>query len=372
MGTTSTPPRADEPAGRWTQEQATSWCAARRWECGANYLPSTAVNWTAMWQAVSHDPITIEREVGWAADVGLTSLRVGLPFVVWEHDRDGLLERFDAFLGQLDRHAMTAVPFLLDDCEFSGAPPSIGAPPPPVPGLHNSRATGSPGRRMVVDRTKWPNVLRYVADVVAAFADDRRVLLWDLYNEPGNRVLFTPDGALESDVALEPAAMGLLHRVFATAREVAPAQPLTTAAWRVPPPDADTADRPYDHPLDEAAFSLSDLTSIHAYCPPEAMEIALDRAAAHERPVLCTEWMGRHAGSRIVDLLPLLRRRGVWCWTWGFVRGLSQTDLPWPDFLEPGHAGRDEWFHDLVDADGTPHDPEELDVLARELRRAGW
>jgi hypothetical protein len=355
---------------RWPPGRVWEWHANRLWLCGVNYLPSTAVNWIATWQRSSFAPHVIARELDWAAEIGINSVRMGLPYIVWQDDADGLLERLDHVLSMLAERSMTAMPYLLDDCEFSGEPPRLGRQPDPVPGLHNSRATGSPGRALVMDQQTWPDIERYVEHVVRAFADDDRIVVWDLYNEPGNRVIFSRDGATAYDEALEEQASLLLSRVFACARAVQPSQPLTTGGWRVPPPyDSDTV-QPYDHPLDTAAFELSDVVSFHAYCSLPRMQLVIEQLRRYGRPLICTEWMGRHADSRIHQQLPVLRREDIGSYVWGFVQGRSQTDLPWPDFLEamPDDAGQ--WFHDLIDADGVAHDDNEVRVIRREVQQA--
>ena len=54
----------------WTVEKAKAWYAGHSWIAGANFLPSTAINQLEMWQADSFDTATIDRELGWAEDIG--------------------------------------------------------------------------------------------------------------------------------------------------------------------------------------------------------------------------------------------------------------------------------------------------------------
>ena len=79
----------------WTAEQANRWYEATAWQIGMNYLPSTAVNSTEMWQKESFDEETIRCELAWAADCGYNSVRVFLQFLVWEAERDGFLDTFE-------------------------------------------------------------------------------------------------------------------------------------------------------------------------------------------------------------------------------------------------------------------------------------
>lgn len=83
-------------------------------------FPSTAVNSTDMWQAESFDPETIDRELGWAQDIGFDSCRVFLQYLVWEHDPDGLKERIDRFLSIADNHGINTMLILFDDCNAVG------------------------------------------------------------------------------------------------------------------------------------------------------------------------------------------------------------------------------------------------------------
>ena len=53
---------------QWSREQAQAWYQQKGWLCGFNYLPSTAVNWTDIWQAETFDAETIERELGFELD----------------------------------------------------------------------------------------------------------------------------------------------------------------------------------------------------------------------------------------------------------------------------------------------------------------
>ena len=100
---------------------------------------------------------------------------------------------------------------LMDDCGFSGDVPYLGPQKPPVPGKHNSQAAASPGRDKVCDPDCWPQIERYIRDVVRQFRADKRVLLWDLYNEPGNRGIFaTGTQEVQYDAKLETCAHELM------------------------------------------------------------------------------------------------------------------------------------------------------------------
>src|ERR1700730_17414413 len=61
---------------RWSVEKANTWYDAHKWMTGADYIPSTAINQLEMWQASTFDPVTIDRELGWAENIGFNTMRV--------------------------------------------------------------------------------------------------------------------------------------------------------------------------------------------------------------------------------------------------------------------------------------------------------
>jgi hypothetical protein len=65
---------------------------------GCNFIPSTAINQLEMWQADTFDVPTLERELGWAAGLGMNTIRVYLHDLAWEVDAPGFKSRIDLFL----------------------------------------------------------------------------------------------------------------------------------------------------------------------------------------------------------------------------------------------------------------------------------
>ena len=122
----------------WTSERANRWYAKTPWQIGFNYLPSTAVNSTEMWQKSTFDESTIRRELSWAKEIGYNSLRVFLQFIVWEKERDAFLDTFETFLSIAAEKGFSVLPILFDDCAFDrGQDPFYGEQYPPVPDVHN-------------------------------------------------------------------------------------------------------------------------------------------------------------------------------------------------------------------------------------------
>lgn len=353
---------------RFSADWANAWWAAQGWICGFNFLPSSAVNFLEMWQADTFDRDTIARELGWAAALGFNALRVNLHYLVWKHDRDGMMDRLEWLIATADGLGLRMVPCLFDDCGFGGFEPAYGPQPDLVPGVHNSRAVASPGRAALLDPGTWPAFAAYLRDVVRAYRCDNRILFWDLYNEPGNRMVFTATGAQTYEPDFSQASHDLMRAAFDWCRNENPDQPITVDAWVTPPPGSD--DPPCQNAIDRDALALSDIVTFHAYWDSAHVQRFIDHLAALGRPMLCTEWMARAVGSRIEDQLDLFQSRKVGCFQWGLVKGRTQTHLPWPADLVAAHGGaadRSVWFHDLLDEKGQPYDPAETARLRQAL-----
>jgi len=327
---------AEGPSPRWPKTQAWEWYGRVAPIRGVNYVPSTAVNMLEWWQAETFDPATIDRELKWARESGYTSVRCNLSFEVWEANPEGLKERLDQFLGIAAKHEIGVTLCLFDDVNFAGAHPVVGRQPEPVPGVHNSRWVPSPSPDKVTDRTVWPALEKYVRDIVGQFREDNRVLIWDLYNEPGNG-------------GLGEKSLPLVKATFDWAREVDPVQPLTTGPWR-------------DHgrSMAKAMAELSDVVTFHAYSPAAVVEATIGLYEDYDRPLICTETIRRLEGQDYAAVLPVFAGHKVSWYNWGLVAGKQQTYLPWET---KGRTIKDHWHWDMLWPDGRPYDPREIELI---------
>jgi len=323
-------------AVRWSSKKAWGWYTAQPWIVGCNFIPSTAGNQMEMWQEESFDIETIGRELGWAGDLGFNTVRVYIHDLVWQADPEGLRERVDLFLDSAARNGIRPIFVFFDDCWNQKQ--SLGRQPAPRPGVHNSIWVQSPGSRVVRDPSGWGRLSDYVRDVVGHFRSDERVLLWDLYNEPGNN-------------NLGEASLGLLREAFRWAREAEPTQPLSVGVW-------------FDNQaLNEFQLGASDVVTFHNYHDAENLVEQIRALEGYERPLICTEYMARSRGSRFVTHLPIFKRERVGCVNWGLVSGRTQTIYPWGS--KEGSSEPKEWFHDILKGDGTPFDAEEVALIKR-------
>jgi hypothetical protein len=326
---------------RWSTEQANTWYAQQPWLVGCNYIPSTAINQLEMWQTDSFDPDTIDRELGWAADLGFNALRVYLHDLAWVDDAAGFKTCIARYLDIAVRHGLRTMFVFFDDC-WNGDP-FTGPQPQPTPGVHNSGWWQSPGARVVLDPTQWPRLEDYVVDVVDSFAHDPRILMWDVYNEPGNQHM----GAK---------SLPLLQQVFAWVRSARPSQPLTAGIW-------------HDYPdLNAAQLAASDIVTFHNYDDAGSLKRQIDDLRAYGRPLICTEYMARTRGSAFATHLPIFRAERVGCLNWGLVSGKTQTRYPWG--WADAEVEPEVWFHDIFYADGRPYRRDEVNTICHIIRDA--
>ena len=167
---------------RWTEQAARDWYAKQPWLVGANYIPATAINELEMWQADTFDPKRIDTELAWAESIGMNTMRVFLHDLPWKQDPAGFRKRIDTFLGIAAKHKIRPMFVLFDSCWDPF--PKSGPQRAPKPGVHNSGWVQSPGLEALRDQSQYPRLEAYVKGVVSAFANDKRVLAWDLWNEP--------------------------------------------------------------------------------------------------------------------------------------------------------------------------------------------
>jgi Cellulase (glycosyl hydrolase family 5) len=340
---------------RWTVERAAAWQQKHGWLAGSNFIPSTAINQLEMWQAETFDVPTIDRELGWAQGLGFNSMRVFLHDLLWKQDRDGFLRRIDQFLDIADKRGIGVMLVLFDGVWDPN--PRLGPQRAPKPHVHNPGWLQSPGAEILGDPKRHDELREYVQGVMTRFRSDRRVHVWDLFNEPDN----TNDDAYGRQELKNKSDMAaaLLRKVFAWARDVKPEQPLTVGLWR----EEDFKDSGPVTAVGKIALEASDVISFHAYNDATGVEKRIAVLRRHKRPLLCTEYLARTFGSRIQTVLPLLKANGVAAYTWGLVSGKTQTIYPWSSWTKPFTAPPEVWHHDLFYPNGKPFDEAELGVI---------
>jgi hypothetical protein len=335
---------------QWTAAKANAWYAQHRWLVGSNYVPADAINQLEMWQAETWNPKQIDKELGWAEGIGMNTMRVFLHDQLWEQDAEGFRQRLDQFLGIAAKHGIKPLLVFFDSCWDPN--PKPGPQHPPIPGVHNSGWVQSPGRAGLADVANYPKLEAYVQGVIRAFANDDRILGWDLWNEPDN-------GADDQAGEKWRGVATLLPQVFVWARAANPSQPLTSGVWH-----HDDWSREKLNPIERVQLEQSDVITFHVYDWPEVLERRVTQLQAYGRPLICTEYLARGAGSTFDTSLPLARRLNVGMINWGFVLGKTQTNFPWDSWQKPyTQSPPVVWHHDVFHADGKPYRQAEVDQI---------
>ena len=245
---------------------------------------------------------------------------------------------------------------LFDDCHSPY--PKLGKQPLPVIGVHNSGWKQSPGVEIVhaihegnASEEEF-RLKEFVQGVLTEFAEDQRILMWDIYNEPGQ-------------FGVGEQSLTLLKQTWEWAHEVRPSQPLTSCL---------------DGSVGEEIINLnkvnSDVLTFHCY-EGIKLEQIIKTLLELNRPVICTEYMAREFGTTFEFSLPIFKNYGVGCYNWGLVAGKSQTHFGWSTiadlhrlktegkFLNPGDTIPEpkKWFHDILRIDGSPYDKNEVSFI---------
>ena len=371
-----------EVPGRWSPERINAWYNAQPWLVGCNYYPATAINQIDMWQASTFDPATIDKELGWAASLGMNTLRVYLHDMVWADDEQGLYQRMDQFLDIARKHGIRPWFVFFDDCHFPR--PRLGEQPLPVRAYHNSGWVNSPARALAVrygngkaTPGETARLKGYVQKTIARFKDDSRVLMWELYNEPGRG---NSDGepmeGTNPKGGIGDHSSRLVQDSWVWAREINPSQPLMSNSSGAVGKTNILINR-----------LNSDLHSIHSYgggAPRLRQEIL--EYQKDGRPVMVTEWLARDKDSTVETCLPVMKELKAGAVNWGFVSGKSATIWNWDsrkdaqgrarnvtkeraagNVVRPGEPFPEPelWFHDLLRPDGSPYRKSEVETFRR-------
>ena len=320
----------------WSNEKAYEWAARMPWLRGSDFIPSSAVNQLEMWQAETFDPVTIDRELGWAQSLGFNCMRVYLHHLAWEVDKQGFKRRIGEYLTIAGKHEIKTIFVIFDDCwnpEYHS-----GKQPDPRPGIHNSGWVRDPGD-LINTNPELVNLLEeYVKDLLTSFGNDDRIALWDLYNEPGN-----------SDYGNK--SMPLLKKAFEWSREISPSQPVSSGVW-----NNDLKE------LNAFQVSNSDIITYHNYSDEVNHQKMIDSIKLYNRPMVCTEYMARRNNSLFTNIMPILKAQNIGAINWGLVAGKTNTIYAW-DTPIPNGSEPELWFHDIFRKDGTPYKNEEVEFI---------
>lgn len=321
-------------AERWSEERAWKWYDAQAWPVGCNLVPKYAYNQIDMWQGSTFNRKALDEELALAESLGFNTVRVFLSDFVYKNQPVTFKRNFRTFLDLCEKRGIKTIPtFFTNGGGEKQPPPKMGKQPP--------NWMQSPGAKIVNDPSQWGLLEVYVKDFLRTFKDDKRILMWCLYNEPQNTVLGAD-------------SRGLLRAVFKWAREVNPSQPLTAPVWGMPGSRSDLE-------MVTFAFEHSDVITFHDYKTLKETTAFVNQIKHYKRPMICTEYMARPK-STFTETLPFFKENRVGAINWGLVARSSNPRHPLQT-KENFEAGI--WYHDIFHPDGKPYDKEEIKFIKK-------
>lgn len=346
---------------RWSPEKAWRWYNARPWIRGCNFMSSDCANRIDQWQEFGFEEklLTTEREIALCEEIGYNAVRIILEFEVWDRQHDGFMRRLDRYLDVLAKHHIGAMVVLANDCSVPREfwKPAVFGEQPYDIGYHGGRKHSPHGNHnelswhLLDDPDTAQRYYRFVQEIMSRYAHDDRVIVWNLFNEPGNN----------------RASLSLPHmeKLFEIGWALDPIQPLCADVWR----GVEDGGRAKSE-IEQRALDLSDIISYHNYGDYDYNIATVEQLRLLGRPMINTEWLHRITHNTVFELYPLFYLEKIGCFNWGFVAGKYQTYEPWNALWEQLEAGGGKalditkWQHDLFRPGGVhPYDPREIALI---------
>lgn len=355
--------KRDIMAEQWSAQRANAWYQARPWIRGCNFMGSDCANRIDQWQeqGFAQRLATADRELALAAQTGFNSIRIVLEFFVWQQQHDGFMERLEQYLQTAWKHGISCMIVFGNDCttpkDENWRPQTLGPQTYDI-GYHGGRKNSPHGSfdgvgySLLDEPALAAQHYEWVREIVQKYREDERVLLWDVFNEPGN--------SHRKDLSLPH-----LQKFFALVREIDPIQPVSAGIWTF---NGDFAALP---PIERYALEHSDIITYHNYGTYEQNIFVLKQLKKLGRPVINTEWLSRGCHNTVQEMFPLFYLEEVGCYNWGFVAGKYQTFEPsnyaWEAYEKDPTFAYDftKWMHDLYRPSLRPYDPREIELIQR-------
>ncbi len=192
-----------------------------------------------------------------------------------------------------------------------------------------------------------------VKTLIRPFANDERIVLWDIWNEPGFKT-----GDPETFREME-----WVEKMVHWCREENLCQPITASIIWDPDRDADVSSPTWEKRRQVEA--MMDLHNFHSYdCARNfgaEIDYTLDRIRKiSNRPIVCTEAMIRVNGSSAQRTLPVFAREHVHVYLWGLYNNDWNWSVKWG---RSTYDAFDPMFHDFLWADGDAYDAREFPFI---------
>ena len=370
---------------RWSEKRIWDWYDNLPWLVGTNFITSSSINQLEFWQEKTFDVSLIEKELKFSASIGMNTHRVFLHDLLWQQDSIGFLERINKFLEISERNEIKTLFVFFDDVWHPL--PKLGKQPKAIPNVHNSGWVQSPGARILYDTLNHDKLESYIKGVVSKFANDSRIIGWDLYNEPGQKgiashniskertielyrkigVEITEDNYSNYDLnRIDPKdkkqvyTLSLLKKTVKWVREINPSQPITIGIYEW---DVKWDDKNNLSELNKYILNNSDIISFHSYGSKNEVLRRVNELENYNRPLLCTEYIAREYQNTFENILPIFNDNKIGAYNWGLVSGKTNTIYPWKSWDSTYTQPPKKWHHDIFYRDGNPYSSDEIEFI---------
>ena len=215
---------------RWTQEEANAWYDKLGWLRGCNFIGSDCCSRIDMWQSYGHEGHmeTARRELKLCQDIGFNTIRLIVEFDVWYQEHDSFMNILEEYISMAAEYGQSVMLCLAHEAIVSREPRYTFKPLGEQSyhlGYHQGRLATP-----LEDRQKTPYhalqletrdaYLEMVREIVTRYANDGRIICWNVYNEPGIFCLkrFVPAIPASRFARISGAAISVLRMVFPSSR----------------------------------------------------------------------------------------------------------------------------------------------------------
>ena len=291
---------------------------------GVNYVPSYGKNLHEAWSNFDRD--AFDRELGLARKVGYNSVRLWLNYFAYRDRGRKMVDDVQTAVELCRKHNLKVLIVLFDGCGVSKQPgsktmtvkaaydyflrnPKLSDKLKEIVKFNYDKYANGVGRDVEVqvsentsphvllwqdwqpspgydklDQRWWPQLSRYVIDVVDRLAGDDTVLAWDLMNEPefATEEPFT-NGMDRPEVKTKVA--NFLRQIRSVIKRKHPDELVTVGFANL------------DHTREFG--DVADVLTYHVYGDPEALEKSIDQASSiglkAAKPIFITETLANFA-----------------------------------------------------------------------------
>lgn len=347
---------------QWTVAQANEWYEKQGWLRGCNFVGSKCVNRLDMFQKYKSEEKLeqIEKELALAEQIGFNTIRLWANFDCYYAEPESYMEIFEKYVALSAKYNQKVMIMLTHEEDLPRGdvfvPKKMGEQDY-ARGVHFGRIeltdeekAKAPKHYMEYPETR-DKFIEMVKRTVEKYARDERVVVWNVWNEPG--------------ISIGERSIALMDEIFKLVRSYDPIQPVCADVWRgVWGNKIQTVEEQF-------AYDNSDIISFHSYQSFDKLVTEINFHQKTKRPLFLTEWLHRINHNDVFNLYPLFFITNVSCYCWGFVLGTTQTNEPWTHFWEQWDKGEarnydfTKWQHDLFRPNLRPYDPYEIELITR-------